>query len=98
VAAGDDENNRRLYVKKIKSVDVKSVFRISVVLGAVAATIFALIAMIMSFIDGRYMEGLFMLIVLPIVYSIVGALLNAFMAKIYNIVAERVGGIEIELE
>jgi hypothetical protein len=85
-------------VKKLKSLNVKSVFRVSLVLGLVAGLLVGLILMITDMIDGRAAEGFVTLIMAPILYGVIGALVNALMAKIYNIVADRIGGIEIELE
>jgi len=85
-------------VKKIKSLEVKSVFRVSLILGAVAGALVGVIIMIADFVDRRFLEGIVTLFLAPILYGVVGALVNAFMAKIYNLVAGRVGGIEIELD
>ncbi|OGR90900.1 MAG: hypothetical protein A2992_01550 [Elusimicrobia bacterium RIFCSPLOWO2_01_FULL_59_12] len=85
-------------MKKIKSLEVKSVFRVSLILGAVAGALVGVIIMIADFVDRRFLEGIVTLFLAPILYGVVGALVNAFMAKIYNLVAGRVGGIEIELD
>lgn len=85
-------------MKKIKSLDVKSVFRVSLILGAVAGIVVGIIIMIADFMQGRVMEGVVTLFLAPILYGVIGAIVNAFMAKIYNLVSDRVGGIEVELE
>ena len=85
-------------MKKIKSLNVKSVFRVSLVLGAVAGTLVGIVLMIADMIDRRFLEGVVTLVLAPILYGVMGALVNAFMAKVYNLVAERLGGIEIDLE
>jgi hypothetical protein len=54
--------------------------------------------MVMAFLDKHFMEGLLTLVMAPILYGVMGAVVNAIMAWIYNRVAERLGGIEIELE
>jgi len=85
-------------VKKLKAIGVGSVFRLSLVLGAVAGILVGFVLMIMDLIDKRFLEGVVTLILAPILYGVLGALVNALMAWIYNIVAERLGGIEITLE
>jgi hypothetical protein len=85
-------------VKKLKAIGVGSVFRLSLVLGAVAGVLVGFVLMIMDFIDKRFLEGAVTLFLAPILYGVLGALVNALMAWIYNIVAERLGGIEITLE
>jgi hypothetical protein len=54
--------------------------------------------MIGSFSDKRFGEGFFFLIAAPILYALLGAVVNAIMAWIYNKVAERLGGIELDIE
>ena len=85
-------------MKKLKAIGVGSVFRLSLVLGAVAGILVGFVLMIMDLIDKRFLEGVVTLILAPILYGVLGALVNALMAWIYNIVAERLGGIEITLE
>ncbi len=85
-------------MKKLKSLGVGSVFRVSLVLGAVAGTLVGVVLMIADMLDRRFLEGIVTLFLAPILYGVIGALVNAFMAKIYNIVAERLGGIEIDLD
>jgi len=85
-------------VKKLKSIGVSSVFRVSLVLGAVAGVLVGVVLLIVDMIDRRFLEGVVTLLLAPILYGLMGALVNAFMAKVYNLVAERLGGIEINLE
>ena len=85
-------------MKKLSSIGVSSVFRLSLVLGAVAGVLVGFVLMIMDMIDRRFLEGVVTLFLAPILYGVLGALVNALMAWIYNRVAERLGGIEISLE
>jgi cation transporter-like permease len=85
-------------VKKLKVIGVGSVFRLSLVLGAVAGILVGFVLMVMDLIDHRFLEGFVTLLLAPVLYGVLGALVNALMAWIYNIVAERLGGIEITLE
>jgi hypothetical protein len=85
-------------MKKLKSLDIKSVFRVSLVLGAVAGLLAGIIILITDLMRGDIFEGVLAFFLAPVVYSVMGALVNAFMAKVYNLVAARLGGIEMELE
>ncbi len=85
-------------MKRLRAIGVGSVFRISLVLGAVAGILVGFVLMIMDMIDHRYLEGAVTLLLAPILYGVLGALVNAMMAWIYNIVAERLGGIELTLD
>jgi hypothetical protein len=85
-------------VKKLKAINVMSVFRVSLVLGAVAGTLVGAILMISDIVAGRALEGVVTFILAPVLYGVMGALVNALMAKIYNLVAQRLGGIELDLE
>ena len=85
-------------MKKLSSIGVGSVFRLSLVLGAVAGILVGLVLMIMDFTERRFMEGAVTLVLAPILYGLLGALVNSLMAWIYNHVAARLGGIEIALD
>ena len=85
-------------MKKLSSIGVGSVFRLSLVLGAAAGILVGLVLMIADFVDHRFLEGVVTLVLAPVLYGVLGALVNAMMAWIYNRVAERLGGIELSLE
>ena len=85
-------------MRKLKAIGVGSVFRVSLVLGAVAGVLVGLVLMIADMIDRRFLEGMVTFFLAPILYGFIGASLNALMAFIYNRVAARLGGIEIDLE
>ena len=85
-------------MKRLNSIGVASVFKMFLVLGAVVGMIIGMVLMIAAFIDKRYLEGVVTLVLAPILYGVTGAALNAFMAWLYNLVAARMGGIEISLE
>ena len=85
-------------MKRLKALGVGSVFRVSLVLGSVAGLLVGIVVMVADMIEHRYLEGVVTLFLAPILYGVLGALVNALMAKIYNLVAERLGGIEIDLE
>ena len=47
---------------------------------------------------GSVVIGLLMMIVIPIFYGILGFIMGALMAALYNLVARFAGGVQIELE
>jgi hypothetical protein len=55
------------------------------------------LAAIVSIFTGHFGHAIFMLIIPPIGYGIVGFIFTAIMCALYNAVAERVGGIEINV-
>ena len=85
-------------MKKLSAIGVSSVFKMSLVLGAAAGTLVGFVLMITDFIDKLFLEGAVTLVLAPILYGVLGALVNAIMAWLYNLVAARLGGIEISLE
>jgi hypothetical protein len=85
-------------VKKLSAIGVSSVFKMSLVLGATAGILVGTILMVVDFIDKRFLEGAVTLVLAPILYGVLGAIVNALMAWMYNLVAARLGGIEISLE
>jgi hypothetical protein len=70
----------------------------SLVLGASAGVLAGLVLMIADFIEKRFLEGAVTIVLAPILYGVLGASVNALMAWLYNIVAARLGGIEISFE
>jgi hypothetical protein len=85
-------------VKRIKSLGVKSVFRLSLVVGSVAGLLYGVFLMIDDFMQHQYLEGIVYLFAAPFFSCILGACSNALMAMVYNLAAARLGGIEIDLE
>ena len=85
-------------MKKLSSIGIASVFRMSLVLGAAAGILVGFVLMIVDFTDRRFLEGVVTLVLAPVLYGVLGGLVNALMAWIYNLVAARLGGIEITLE
>jgi hypothetical protein len=85
-------------VKKLSAIGVGSVFRLSLILGATAGLLVGFVLMIVDFTDREFLQGVVTLVLAPILYGVLGAAVNALMAWIYNVVAARLGGIEIALE
>ena len=85
-------------MKRLSSIGVGSVFKMSLVLGAVAGLLVGLILMIGAFINKNFLEGVAYLVLGPILYGLLGAIVNALMAWLYNQVAARLGGIEVSFE
>jgi len=85
-------------MKRLTSVSVASVFKMSLVLGAAAGLLAGITLMAFSFKDGMWMEGLLTLLLAPVIYGVLGALVNSVLAWVFNAAASRLGGIELTLE
>jgi hypothetical protein len=72
--------------------------------GLIAALIFMMFGAMFSSLGGHQaagvmgVAGIFMVIILPIFYGVIGFIAGAIGAALYNLVAGIVGGIEIEVE
>jgi hypothetical protein len=72
--------------------------------GLIVALIFMVFGAMFSGLAGHQaagamgVAGIFMLIILPIFYGVVGFIAGAIGAALYNLIAGIVGGIEIEVE
>ena len=100
-------------MKEIKRVDIMSCAKVSAALGAIVGFIAGLIVTIVSLAVGSMaayipdatatapwlmgMMGALSIIVMPILYAITGFVSGAIMAFLYNIVAEKIGGVEIDI-
>ncbi len=90
-------------MQKIKSLGILQTAKFAGVLYVVMTAIFAIplgIVGALVAVIARKPEGLVFLlfIVAPIFYGIAGFLMVALMCWLYNVVAARIGGIEIELQ
>ncbi len=93
-------------MQEIKKMGVLSVAKIEAVLCAVAGFIVGIIIALVGTAMMGMMQtprafglyfGVASIIILPIVYGILGFIVGAIVAFLYNIVAGAIGGIEIEL-
>jgi putative exporter of polyketide antibiotics len=75
-----------------------SVFKTSLVLGAIGGVLVGFVLMVMDMFDHRALEGVVTFILAPFLYGFLGALVNALFAWLYNQISPRIGGVEIELE
>lgn len=92
-------------MKEIKKIDPMSSGRLTGVLSAVMGIIFGIIyglmIGIMAIVSRQYalaIIGIVILIAAPIFYGLFGFLWGLFVAFIYNIIANKFGGIKIELK
>jgi hypothetical protein len=93
---------------KIKKVNVLSLAKIQAVigliLGIIAGIFFGLVASLLGMSEGASGfllgagMGIFSLIAFPIFYGVAGFIGGAILAFLYNLVASKIGGLEIELE
>jgi len=96
----------------IRRIDVfscaKVVGALYALFGLIAGVIFAAFIMLAAlvgasqggpeFIAGGVVGGLFMAILMPVMYGIAGFIGGAIIALLYNLVASFVGGIRVETE
>jgi hypothetical protein len=96
---------------ELRKIDVLSMAKIYGVIAAIAGFVVGIIVAFMSLFFGSLAAaagqvpvfpfagviGAVAIIVLPIVYGIVGFILGAVSAFLYNIIAARIGGIHIDL-
>ncbi|MEZ4703257.1 MAG: hypothetical protein R2834_23210 [Rhodothermales bacterium] len=91
----------------LKHIGVASAARITGIvtaaLGLIVAVLYLPILTLLSLFDGSgesfgMTMGFAFLIIFPILYGLMGFLIGAFYAWLYNIVAERFGGLEMEFE
>jgi len=88
-------------MKSLRSIRVASVFKISLILGAFSGLLYSLMILTLGLFDNQkttFLVGLSILILGPLMMGIGGAVLNSLMVWVYNRVAERLGGIEVDLE
>ncbi len=91
---------------QLKRFGVMSVARLYAVLMAVAGFIVGLFMAIISLISGMAANsavlgfglGLASIIVFPIIYAVLGFVCGAIGAFLYNVIAGKIGGIEIDFE
>ena len=89
-------------MQQIKSVGILQTAKVSGVMYLIFSAVFAIpiavIGALVAVVSGKP-QGLFMLlwIFAPLFYAVAGALFAALGCFVYNLVAARMGGIEIEL-
>ncbi len=91
-------------MKELKKIDVVSAAKVSGVIYFVIGAISALLTLLLRDLLGAStaMTGMMVgtpqaLILLPIVYAISGVILGALIAFVYNIIAEKIGGIKLDI-
>jgi hypothetical protein len=85
-------------VKKINAVGVKSVGVVSLFLGFAMGVLYGIITLVDAIANRQTTAGIIALFVAPFIMSIMTALMNMLMSFIYNLVAARLGGIEVDIE
>lgn len=76
------------------------VLQTATVLGAlyfVFGLIFGVLAALFSLFTGHLFHAIFLLIIPPLGYGIGGFIITATLCALYNFVAERVGGIQVDI-
>jgi len=95
---------------RISKIGIKQIFKFSFFFYLTITFIFVLPVALITFLvgstsktqelfpfGGAVLGGLFFLI-LPVIYAVVGAIMVSISARLYNFIAKKVGGIEVEIE
>ena len=99
-------------MRKVKSVGVFSVAKMTAAITACVSLIFVPFMLIAVLLGGLgaasdsnnpfaamgAVVGIIVVLLIPVIYGIVGFLAGLLQGFVYNLVAKRLGGIEIELE
>ncbi len=87
-------------MKKLKRIDPKSTAKFLGLFYAVLGFLGCAIFLIMSLFSTKSaaLIALVFTVLVPIFYGIMGLVIGYLMAFIYNLIAERIGGIQIEIE
>jgi len=90
-------------MKKITRINPKSLAKVFgalyAIMGFIGGLIFALIGIVTA--ASGQMGGLFglvSLLLLPLLYGMMGLVFGYITALLYNLIAKKIGGVEIELE
>ena len=93
---------------QIKRIGIKQTAKVSAVFYFIFSLLFVVPMSVMTIIFGTIGDnktnilgatfGGILLIIVPLIYSVMGFTMVALFSFIYNQIAKRVGGIEIELE
>ncbi|HPN88197.1 MAG TPA: hypothetical protein PLH56_02550 [Candidatus Omnitrophota bacterium] len=89
---------------KIKRISPLSLAKISglllAILGFFLGVLIAALTLVASLTQAKIQgaSGYFAIIVLPVVYGVLGFVLAFIQAWLFNIIAKKIGGLEIEVE
>jgi hypothetical protein len=87
---------------KLKKISIKSFILIFSIINVIAGFILGAIVTVVSLIapdeQGMGAFGAWAILLFPIVNGILGVATGAFLAGLYNFLAQRFGGIELEFE
>lgn len=85
--------------KTVSRIGVFSFAKVYCIITAIFGFIVGVILSIAAFYNGfQYGWEVFSFIIAPILYGIMGFIIGAFSAWLYNIVAKKVGGVEVEFK
>jgi hypothetical protein len=84
-------------MRQVKSFGVLQTAKVLGALYLAFGLIFGVLTAVFNIVTGHFGHAIFMLIVPPIGYGVAGFIFTAVMCALYNAVAERVGGIEIDV-
>lgn len=84
-------------MKKLVSVSPRSVAKVFAVMYGVMGIIMGLIMLVTSLFAGFELLAILFALLVPVLYAGMGAVFGFVSAWLYNVIAKRVGGIEIEV-
>lgn len=93
-------------MKEIKKIDLMSLAKILALIYAIIGFLAAILAVVAMYLDPLIATsimpistfGPIIIVLVPIIYAIVGFIIGAIIAILYNIIASKIGGIKIELK
>ncbi len=91
-------------MQEIKSVDVMSVAKIKAVFGIIFGLVYGILAAFLfgaigmsRGATGLEVFGVASIVIFPIVFAIVAFIMGAIIAVLYNFIAGKIGGVQVDL-
>ena len=84
-------------MQELKSFNVMATAKVAGALYAILGEVGGVILALTSIVEGRPIRALLALIFFGVIYGIVGFIITAITAWLYNLIAAQIGGIEFEL-
>ncbi len=83
----------------LKRIGVLSFAKIYGAIGAIIGFILGLVVSLVGVAAGSFGAfGVFSIVILPIIYGLLMFIMGAVSAFLYNVIAKRVGGVELEFD
>ncbi len=82
----------------IKKFGVISAGKMLAAILAVMMFVVGLITGVISITQGQILTGVIIILLAPIIYAVIGFITGVLWAFVYNIVAKKIGGLQVEIE